>query len=164
MACWRGKDCSGPATCLKSPTLFQNDCLSELDQVLEYNASKYRFLWKETVNDIQNFIENRISAINEQQVIICWRDFVMAESWPETLSREIVFHIHSLNGRHVSYSEFSCMVEGPFSRLIFLSLATEEADKAFTKSFVLRCFCVNIQAVADFWVIVHDLQSCLAFR
>ena len=50
------------------------------------------------------------------------------------------------------------MVEGPFSRLIFLSLATEEADKAFTKSFVLRCFCVNIQAVADFWVNLNDLE------
>ena len=58
------------------------------------------------------------------------------------------------------------MLEGPFSLLIFLCLATlaDEGYKASTKSFVVRCYCFDIQAVVDFWVIVRDLQRRLAFR
>ena len=105
MACGRRKDCSGPATCLKSLTPSQNDyptprcffvlfffvsilfvlssrserleqgtkrlpALSELDQLLEYNASKNRFLWNEWNGQrirLQNFIENRTIAVNKDQ-------------------------------------------------------------------------------------------------
>ena len=50
---------------LLTPTPFQTYCLSELDQLLDYNAGKNRFLWNRTVNDLQNFTENRIIAVNE---------------------------------------------------------------------------------------------------
>ena len=44
--------------------------LSELDQLLEYNASKNRFLWNERNGQrirLQNFIENRTIAVNKDQ-------------------------------------------------------------------------------------------------
>ena len=44
--------------------------LSELDQLLEYNASKNRFLWNERNGQrirVQNFIENSIIAVNKDQ-------------------------------------------------------------------------------------------------
>ena len=102
----------------------------------------------------------------------CWPEIVMAESCPEALSGNIFLHIQSIADM---YYRLDTLVKPCWSvmygrrtinfRINFHPfVSSDEADKAFTRSFVVICWFVDIQAVTDFWVIVHDLQSCLTFR
>ena len=97
--------------------------------------------------------------------------FVMAKSCPEALSREIFWHTYSTTDVYFSLETLTklCSILMQVRRSIwavnFPSFGhSDEGYKASTKSFVVWCCCFDIQAVVDFWLIVHDLQRRLAFR
>ena len=97
--------------------------------------------------------------------------FVMAKSCPGALSREIFWHTYSIKDVYFSLETLTevCSILMHVRRSIqavnFPPLGhSVEEYKASTKSFVGRCCCFDIQAVVDFWVIVHVLQRHLAFR
>lgn len=61
MACGRVENCSDQL-CLAPAILPQNEYLSELDQFLDYNSNKKRFLWNGNTDDLGKFIEDNIVA------------------------------------------------------------------------------------------------------
>ena len=66
MACGRVENCSDQL-CLAPAILPQNEYLSELDQFLDYNSDKKRFLWNGNANDLGKFIEDRILSLKEDE-------------------------------------------------------------------------------------------------
>ena len=66
MACGRVENCSDQL-CLAPAILPQNEYLSELDQFLDYNSDKKRFLWNGNADDLGKLIEDRILLLDEDE-------------------------------------------------------------------------------------------------
>ena len=56
MACGRVENCSDQF-CLAPAILPQNEYLSELDQFLDYNSNKKRFLWNGNADDLGKLLK-----------------------------------------------------------------------------------------------------------
>ena len=66
MACGRVENCSDQP-CLAPATLPQIEHLSELDQFLDYNSNRKRFLWNGNADDLGKFIEDRILSHDDDE-------------------------------------------------------------------------------------------------
>ena len=66
MACGRVENCSDQPS-LASAILPEVEYLSELDQFLDYNSNKKKFLWNGNVDDLGKFIEDRILSYDEDE-------------------------------------------------------------------------------------------------
>ena len=66
MACGRVENCSDQPS-LAPVFLPQIEHLSELDQFLDYNSNKKRFLWNGNADDLGKFIEDRILSYDEDE-------------------------------------------------------------------------------------------------
>ena len=63
MACGRVENCSDEPSAI----LPQIEYLSELDQFLDYNSNKKRFLWNGNTGDLGKFIEDRVLSCGEDE-------------------------------------------------------------------------------------------------